>query len=112
MLLLGRALADAYVEYQWYDAMGAASLWRTRMMYTALLELASGALFATFAFANLYAVRLSVVSLRYPRHVGNLEIDEEVPPRYLDILAGVLSLLLGVLLALPREQWMSLALAM
>lgn len=111
VLLLGRALADAFVDYQWYEAMGAAALWRARMVYTTVLELSSGFVYAAFALANLYAVRRSVVSLRYPRHVGNLEIDEEVPPRYLDSLAVILSLTLGALLALPTEQWTSLALA-
>ena len=36
-----------------------------------------------FAFGNLYAVRQSVVSLVFPRRIGNLEIGEEVPGRYL-----------------------------
>ena len=38
---------------------------------------------ALFAFVNLYAVRQSVVSLVLPRRVGNIEIGEEVPGRYL-----------------------------
>lgn len=111
VLLLGRALADAFVDYQWYDAMGASALWRSRLMYITVLEITSGSVYAIFAFANLYAVRRSVVSLRYPRHVGNLEIDEEVPPRYLDAITALLALMLGALLALPTEQWMALALA-
>ena len=28
VLLAGRALASLYVDYRWYDALGAASLWR------------------------------------------------------------------------------------
>jgi uncharacterized membrane protein (UPF0182 family) len=64
-----------------------------------------------FAFANLYAVRQSVVSLVFPRRVGDLEIGEEVPGRYLLTAAIALSVVLGVLLALPQNDWTSFVLA-
>src|SRR6185437_6625840 len=64
-----------------------------------------------FAFANLYAMRQSVVSLVFPRRVGDLEIGEEVPGRYLLTAAIALSVVLGVLLALPQNDWTSFVLA-
>lgn len=111
LLILGRALAGAYAEYLWYDALSATALWRTRLV--ALLVLRGGAaiLGGLFAFANLYAVRQSVVSLVFPRRVGDLEIGEEVPGRYLLTAAIVLSVILGILLALPQNDWTTFVLA-
>ncbi|HEX3866583.1 MAG TPA: UPF0182 family protein, partial [Gemmatimonadaceae bacterium] len=53
----------------------------------------------------------SVVSLVFPRRIGNLEIGEEVPGRYLMGAAIGLSLLLGVVLAVPHADWTTVVLA-
>lgn len=107
LLLLGRFLAAVALDYQWYASMGAASLWRSRAAFTLLGAAVTGVLGTLFVFANLYAVRGSVVSLVLPRRVANLEIGEEVPSRYL--LAGtvLLSLLLGAVLT--QTDWVALA---
>ena len=111
LLVVGRAVAGVYADYLWYDALGATALWRARLGALTALRLGSGTVAALFAFANLYAVRQSVVSLVFPRRLGNLEIGEEVPGRYLIIAAAVLSILLGAVLAVPQDDWMSLILA-
>jgi uncharacterized membrane protein (UPF0182 family) len=111
LLLLGRALAGVYAGYRWYAAMGAASVWETRTTLTLVLYLISGSAAAALVFANLYAVRRSVVSLVLPRRVANIEIGEEVPGRYLVTAALLLSLLLGAILTLPSTNWLPLALA-
>src|SRR5262245_43220759 len=96
LLLGGRAIAIALLEHRWYEAMGAGELWRSRLLTTLALR-ASGALVAgLFAFANLLAVRHSVVSLVLPRRVGNIEIGEEVPGRSLVLSAALLAILLGI----------------
>lgn len=111
LLLVGRVLAGAYADYLWYDSLGAASLWRVRFSALSALR-ASCALVATvFAFANLYAVRASIVSLVFPRRVGNLEIGEEVPGRRMLGAALGLSLLLGIALSFTQNDWTSFALA-
>ena len=74
LLLIGRALAGVYVDYRWYSALGAVSLWHTEALLSGMLAAASGGLAALFIFANLYAVRHSVVSIVLPRRVGNVEI--------------------------------------
>jgi uncharacterized membrane protein (UPF0182 family) len=113
LLLLGRALAGVYADYLWYNALGASALWRLRAWSTAVLRIGLGAVAAAFAFVNLYAVRHSVVQLAFPRRLGNLEIDEEVPNRYLMTLVAVVSLVLGVLLALSgaSSDWVTFVLA-
>lgn len=110
LLLLGRAVAGIYVDYRWYSALDAASLWWARLGNLVILRGASGAVASLFFFANLYAVRHSVVSLVLPRKVGNLEIGEEVPSRYLLAAVIALSLLFGILLAFPQDDWTTLAL--
>jgi len=111
LLILGRALAGVYSDYLWYDALGAGALWRLRMSAVLTLRIGSAVFAGLFAFCNLYAVRQSVVQLVFPRRVGNLEISEEVSGRYLMGAAVLLSAVLGILLAIPHDDWMALVLA-
>src|SRR5687768_7155019 len=111
MLLAGRALAGLYVDYHWYAAMGATSLWRAQTENALITRGLSIFFGSAFVFLNLYAVRHSVVALVLPRRVANLEIGEEVPSRYLMGAVVILSLLLGGLLALTQDDWTSLVLA-
>jgi len=110
LLLAGRVLSGWYVDYQWYAAHGGGRLWLVRAMDFALLRGAAFLLASAFAFANLLAVRHSVRSLRLPRRVGNLEFSEEVSARILTGSALGLSLVIGVLLALPHDDWMAVEL--
>ena len=107
LLLLGRGLAAVVLDYEWYASLGAGSVWKARATIAVLSGLLTFAAGSVFSFLNLYAVRASVVSLVLPRRVANLEIGEEVPPRYL--LAGtlVLALLLGA--ALTQLDWVPTA---
>lgn len=110
LLLGGRALAGWYVDYRWYESLGAADLWQARSWNLFLLRGVTFLVGGVFVFANLFAVRASVASLVLPRRVANLEIGEEVPGRYL--LLGVigLSIVIAALLAIPHDDWMSLEL--
>ena len=107
LLLVGRAIAAAALDYQWYASMGAVTLWRVRAFFTLLSAGTTAVLGTAFVFANLYAVRGSVLSLVLPRRVGNLEIGEEVPPRYLFAATAILSALLGAVLT--ETDWVPLA---
>jgi len=110
-LLLGRGVARIYTDHAWYAALGAADIWRAK--YGALLALRSASwIVATlFVFANLYAVRQSVVSLVLPRRIGNLDIGEEVPRRQLTWTAAALSALIGLVLAWPQDDWAAYVMA-
>ena len=110
LLLVGRAVASLYVDYRWYEALGAAELWRARTVTQLLLGALSTIVGGAFLFVNLWAVRRSVVSLVLPRRVANIEIGEEVPPRYLTIAAAVIALALSAVLTLPNESWQTFAL--
>ena len=104
-LLAGRALSGAYTDYRWYEAMGALPLWRARFATVTALRMASGAVATAFIFINLWAVRRTVVSLRLPRRLGNIEIAEEVPSPYLLAVAAAIAVLFGALVTLPAETW-------
>jgi len=105
VLVLGRWSTGLYTDYLWYEALGATAVWRARVGTTVVLWVGSFAIASLFAFANLWAVRRSVVSLVLPRRIANVEIGEEVPGRYLLLAVGLLSFIIGVALALPASLW-------
>ena len=109
LLLAGRALAEAYVDYRWYAAMGAEEVWRAKIAATMTLRLTSWIVATLFVFANLFAVRHSVVSVVLPRRVANLEIGEEVPGSYLTAIVIGVSVVLGMLLTMPPSDWSTFA---
>jgi uncharacterized membrane protein (UPF0182 family) len=110
VLLAGRVLSAWYVDYHWYAVQGASQLWWERAADLAMLRGAAFMIVAGFVFANLYAVRRSVQSLRLPRRVGNLEFSEEVSARILNSSVAGLSIVLGIAFALPQDDWKSVAL--
>ena len=106
-LVAGRLLAGAYADWAWYRAMDAESLWTARLAALAVLR---GGLFAVafvFTFANVFAMRRSIVSLVLPRQLGNLEIGEAVPATSLTGATVAISLLVAGALALPEGDWLS-----
>jgi hypothetical protein len=106
-LLVGRGIARIYTDYLWYASLGTAEIWRAKTASLVILRLACGIAATLFVFANLYAVRQSVVSLVLPRRIGNLDIGEEVDRRHLTGTAAALSALLGVALAWSQRDWSS-----
>lgn len=111
LMLAGRLIAGIYAEWTWYAAMGALPLYRSKLMHESVLL--GGTMIAgfTLAFANLYAVRSSIVSLVLPRRLGNLEIGEVVPGRRLTAVVFALAALLAILLSFEQDDWTILALA-
>lgn len=104
-LLTGRVIATIYTEYLWYAALGMTDVWSAKYQSLAALRALCGTGATLFVFANLYAVRQSVVSLVLPRRIGNLDIGEEVPKRRLTWSAAGFSVLLGVALAWMQSDW-------
>jgi uncharacterized membrane protein (UPF0182 family) len=111
VLSLGRWASEQYTDSLWYAALGAADVWRDRFVNGMALRVGSFLFASAFAFANLYAVRQSVVSLVLPRRIANIEIGEEVPGRYLLFVTVGISVLIGAALALPGDLWPTALLA-
>ena len=109
VLVGGRLIASTYVDYRWFAALGPGplSVWRARVTDLVALRLALSLAGAAFLFANLFGVSSSVESLVLPRRLGDLEIGEKVPGRQLLWSAAALAVLLGVVLSLFVDDWMS-----
>jgi hypothetical protein len=110
LLVAGRLVTGWIVDYQWFRALGAVDVFWARTYNLTLLRAGAFAVAFLLVFSNLLGVRSSVASVILPRRMGNLEIGEELPSRYLLWVIVLLSLALGAVLALPRPDWTSLEL--
>ena len=105
VLLVGRGLSTVIVEQSWYAAMGASRLWREQVMATLALKLGAWVLGTAFAFANLWAVRLTIQSVAVPTRVADLELVEMLTARQLFRITFLASAAVGVVLTLPLDDW-------
>lgn len=110
-LLAGRWMAAVYGEWAFHHALGSDSLWRSAIVTRGALRLTIFVSAFAFVFANLYAVRQSIISLVLPRQFANLEISEAVPPRRLTGFALGGALLIAVIFAALDHDWTVAALA-
>ena len=111
LLLVGRGVTALVVEQAWYAAMGVPGIFWEELTYTALLQGGAWLLGTVFAFANLHAVRLTILAVAVPSRVANIELTEMLPPQRLLAITVVLAMLVGFVLALPLDNWTSVAMA-
>ncbi len=104
-LLVAREASQFYADYRWYRALGAVSLWETRLVALLTLRGVGGIVIGLFAFANFYAVRQSVVSLVLPRRIANFDFGEEVSSRALTGVALALAVVVAAALAMSLTDW-------
>lgn len=110
ILLAGRVLAMLYTDFAWYRALGASALWNERARDTVVIHLVSATFAGLFMLVNLSALRRSIVSLAFPRRLGNVEFGEAVPGRYIDRFAFALSAAVAASMSLAVPSWQDLAL--
>lgn len=104
-LIVGRIVSGVLADLLWYSAHGATALWREKALSVLLLHGSSFVLGSLFVFANLYAVRSSILKLLVPRRVGNVAFAEEVSPARLTMAVTAASLAVGSLLVLAQGHW-------
>ncbi|HEY4955210.1 MAG TPA: UPF0182 family protein, partial [Gemmatimonadaceae bacterium] len=109
ILLLGRALALVYSDYAWYSALGATSVWEEKARDIAVVHTVSAVFAGLFALLNLFSIRRSIMSLAFPRRLGNVEFGEAVPTRYLDRAVMAFSVGIALLMSLMVPRWQQLA---
>ena len=109
VLLTGRAAALLYSDHAWYSALGATPVWRERLRDLAVVHLISAVFSGLFALVNLSAIRRSIISLAFPRRLGNVEFGEEVPRRMLDRAAFILAAAVALVMSLFVPSWDKLA---
>ena len=110
LLLLGRAVTALLVDHAWFTAMGLPALFWEQVIDTAVLQGGAWGLGALFAFANLHAVRCTIVAVAVPSRVANLELTAMVSGQRLLAVTVVLALLIGGVLAIPLTNWVDFAL--
>ena len=110
LLLLGRAATALVVDHAWFTAMGLPELFWEQVMDTAALRGGAWAVGALFAFANLHAVRRTIVAVAVPSRVANLELVSMISGQRLLAFTVVLAMVLGGALAMPLTNWVDLAL--
>jgi len=111
LLLLGRAVTTLVVEHAWFSAMGAPALWWERATDTVLLQGGAWLVGSLFAFANLHAVRSTILAVAVPSRVANIELTAIIPGRRLLSITVVLAGLIGLGLAAPLTNWTDVAMA-
>jgi uncharacterized membrane protein (UPF0182 family) len=109
VLGIGRVAAVIYAEYAWYAALGATPLWREKVYDSSVIHITSAVFAGLFALVNLFAIRRSIVSLAFPRRLGNVEFGEEVPQKQLDRMAFVLSIVVAAVMTVAVPEWASMA---
>ncbi len=110
LLLLGRAVTAMLVDHAWFTAMGQPALFWEQVIDTAILQGGAWGLGALFAFANLHAVRRTIVAVAVPSRVANLELVAMISGQRLLAVTVVLALAVGGVLAIPLTNWVDLAL--
>jgi uncharacterized membrane protein (UPF0182 family) len=110
-LLSGRWIAGLYADWAFFHALGADAIWRSRIAHSLTLAVGACVGATLFAFANLFAVRQSIVSLVLPQRLLDLEFAEAVPTGRLTVAAAALSLLIGIVFAALPHDWAQAALA-
>ncbi len=109
LLLAGRAATALVVDHAWYAAMGVPGVFWERLTDATLLQGGAWLLGSCFAFANLHAVRRTILAVAVPSRVANLELTAMIPPRRLLSITIILAALIGLALALPLTDWSSVA---
>jgi hypothetical protein len=110
LLLVGRTATVLYVDLAWFAAMGAPSLFWEQVLDRALLQGGAWLVGSGFAFANLHAVRRTILTVAVPSRVANIELTAMVPGRRLLSATIIVALLVGAVLAIPLTNWEDLAL--
>jgi uncharacterized membrane protein (UPF0182 family) len=104
-LLLGRWLATSTANALWAEALGVAATHALIHRLETLLFLTAFTGAALWCLGNLYLVYRSIGSVHVPRRLGNLEILEAVPRRYLLMAAVAIGLLLAIAFSHGADGW-------
>lgn len=104
-LLAGRWAAVSTADRLWAESLGVGTT-HTAIAHLKLTLLALAfAVAATWSLGNLYLVYRTIGSVQVPRRLGNLEIVEAVPRRYLVAGTVALGVLIAVLLSHGASGW-------
>ena len=109
LLVVGRAATSLAVDHAWMSAMGVPELFWERVIDSTVLQGGAWVLGSVFAFANLHAVRRTILAVAVPSRVANIELTAMVPGRRLLAITIVLALAIGAAMAVPLTNWTDVA---
>jgi uncharacterized membrane protein (UPF0182 family) len=104
-LLLGRWLAVTTADGLWAEALGVAATHAQIRRVQTLLWVTAFLSAAVWCVGNLYLVYRSIRSVHVPRQLGNLEILEAVPRRFLRYAVVGLGVLLAIAVSHNAVDW-------
>ncbi|MBL0939695.1 MAG: UPF0182 family protein [Gemmatimonadaceae bacterium] len=110
LLLVGRTVTALLVDHAWFSAMGVPALFWEQVVNTVLLQGGAWIVGSLFAFANLHAVRSTILAVAVPSRVANIELTAMVPGRRLLSATVAIALVVGAVLAWPLNNWEDLLL--
>jgi len=99
ILLLGRAGSGFYTDALWYENLGYAGTFWTRVITEVIVRSVTTLIAAAFVFFNLWIVSRRLGPVHVRRRYGNLEIAEQIPRRAVQIGILITSVLTGLWLS-------------
>lgn len=105
VLVVGRWLAVSSAHRLWWEAVGGGTTHRAIASLQQMLLVTAFAAALVWCVGNFYLAYRSVGAVRVPRRLGNLEISEALPRRYLMIAAILFGVLLALALSHGADEW-------
>jgi uncharacterized protein len=99
VILLGRALARLYTELLWFQQLGYAEVYRTRLIEGLTIRVTATLFGGALVFASLWFVVGQIGAVHLRRRFGNIEIAEQVRPALVLVGIAALSLFTGLWLS-------------
>ncbi|MDH5805557.1 MAG: UPF0182 family protein, partial [Gemmatimonadota bacterium] len=103
--ILSRILVIGWTDRLWLDSLGVGSDHQSLARLRTFLWFFSWVAALVWTLGNLLVVVRSVESVHVPRRIGNLEITEILPRKYVILAMGVFGLLLATGLAAASATW-------
>lgn len=111
VLVAGRGLSALVVEHAALRALGVPALFAERWTDQLLLQGGAWLVGTAFAFANLHAVRRTILAVAVPARVADLELTAMLPAQRLWLATVAVAAAVGALLAAPMDHWPLVAMA-
>jgi uncharacterized protein len=99
LLIGGLALAELYIEALWFGGLGYGSVFWSRLGIQAGVRGVVAVVGAVLVLVNLWVVARQIGPVQLRRRYGNLEIAEQIPPRYVSVGIVAVAVLAGIWLS-------------
>ncbi len=105
LLVVGRIASGVLVEQAWFEAMQGRGVWMDALVARVLVASGAWLVASVIAFANLWAVRLTILTVAVPARVANLDIAAMIPARRLFWATAAISGIVGLIPLIAIPSW-------